>query len=184
MIDQKPEELPPWMTAEAARPESQFAKPIGEFMIAFNWLEHQLELALISLLNVETLDHAYAVLSQLINFEPKIDMFSQLANLLFPDQSQSKIIKDIHDSLDDVNGKRNQLIHGRFSNYVWPPLQLAIIKRRPRDETYKFGNIVFYTTDQVSKMTDEIYKVGLKLGKFKHLTNDHLLKTKRLRASP
>jgi hypothetical protein len=172
--------LPPWMATDGTHPGDEFVKPIGEFATAFGWLDFQLDLALISLLNVESLEWANAILSQIPNFEPRIDLFSQLAHLTFKEGIQEQTIKEITKELDDINGKRNRIIHGKETSYVWPPLKIGIKRTRPKSEKYGWET-VFYSPEDILKMVDQIYATGAKLGQFKFKINEYLLHGEKLR---
>jgi len=172
----EPEEGPP---EDGTKPNGEFVEPIGKFVTAFGWLDFQLDLALISLLNVETLERASAILSQIPNFEPRVDLFSQLSRLTFPEDLHDQIIKDITKELDDLNGKRNRIIHGRQTNYIWPPLKIVIKRERPRSEKYG-AETFFYSREDILKMVDDVYATGTKLARFKFSLNQHLLESGKL----
>ena len=166
MVADDDEKQPPWLIRADYRPEEEFFEPIGEMMWAFGWLDHQVDLALISLLQVDRLEVVQAVLSQIGRFEAKIDLFSQLANLRFSDSSKAELIKQIHDDLDEVNGKRNHIVHGRGSSFVWPPLRIAISRDRPQSE--KFGTKrYFYEPQEISEITNKMIKAGTVIGQLK-----------------
>ena len=160
------DEQPPWLAKHDYRPQEQFSKPIGEMIWAFGWLDEQLDLVLISLFRIDTIDLAQALLSQLGQFEAKIDLFSQSANLRFSDGSKSDLIKQLHDDLDEVNGMRNHIVHGRGSSFVWPPLRMAIARVRSRSETFGRKNY-FYAPEEISEVSNKMIRIGVDLAKLK-----------------
>jgi len=165
-VSEEEEERPPWESEGPGWAESQFAQPIGELMLAHSWIDFQLELILASLLGMAQFQRTQAVLSQISNFEARVDLFSQLAHLTFADGSKNALIKEIHDGLDDINGIRNRIVHGRLSSYSWPPLRIAVVRSRPRDEKFGTKNY-FYTPDEISAITKKIYTLGLTIGRLR-----------------
>jgi hypothetical protein len=165
-VSEEEEERPPWESEGPGWAESQFAQPIGELMMAHSWIDFQLELILASLLGMAQFQRTQAVLSQISNFEARVDLFSQLAHLTFADGSRSALVKEIHDGLDDINGARNRIVHGRLSSYSWPPLKIAVVRSRPRDEKFGTKNY-FYTPDEISAITKKIYTLGLTIGRLR-----------------
>ena len=140
-------------------------------MWAFGWLDQQLDLVLFSLLRLDPIEVVQAVLSQIGQFEAKIDLFSQLANLRFNDGSKTGLIKQLHDDLDDVNGKRNHIVHGRGSSFIWPPLRIAIVRGRPKSEQFGQKNY-FYEAREISEMANKMIKLGTQLGSLRWEIND------------
>jgi hypothetical protein len=155
---------PPWETRKNYRPEQDFIVPMGKLLYWHSWLDAQLELMLLSLLGIDHLSVAQAILAHVQNFEARVDLFSQLASLRV--KNKLAIVKEIHLELIDVNAKRNHIVHGRHSGFTWPPLRLGILRFRPRSQTFEMKPY-FYTPEQIQDIANGMLTVGTKLGAFR-----------------
>jgi len=164
-------EDPPWMTNENYFPKNDFTRPLGEILWAFGWLEAQLELVLFSLIGIDDLRQATAVLSFIGTFEGRRDLFSQLANLRIP--SKSKEVAKLYKALTDIGKRRNTLIHGRYAGFSWPPLTLGVQRNDPRKQVFGASNH-FYTLEKLEDFKIQINDAAIAMGRLKFEINDIL----------
>lgn len=155
---------PPWITNPDYFPTDDFARPLGEFLLAFGWLEAQLELVLLSLLGIHD-EQARAILSFIGTFEGRRDLFSQLANLRVPTKSNE--VAKLYSDLTEIGKRRNILIHGRHGGFSWPPLALGIARHDPRKQVFGQKSH-FYTSEKLEDFKIHINDTAIALGKLRY----------------
>ena len=138
---------------------------IGEFLVSFSILEHELNLAIAEFISDRAHNTGYIVIEKL-TMGNKIDMFYKLyASLeLNKNKSDIKSLTKIHAKMIDINLFRNNLVHANWQTLSRDGKVRVKIVADPGDGTVKFRRIVIKTIDirqkirQTDRLLDQIEK--------------------------
>jgi hypothetical protein len=133
---------------------------MGAVVYFHQWLNRELDFAIFYLSQSHS---TWTILHQISSTESKIDLFSQLARLLFRDKRSVARIKSLVRELKKVNGHRNDIIHGRFLGVGRLGAQLQRMKPRSEELDHKLLNL---TPHQIHVIARRMFVLIKRLRKF------------------
>jgi hypothetical protein len=140
-----------------------YFKAIGGVVYCHQFLNRQVEFALWFLVKGIPA-HTSAMLAHVSNFEARVDLFSQLARMRFHDKKTVARIKSLVREMDAANGKRNDLIHGRWAG-VSSHAGAQLIREKPRSEILDY-KVIGYTPKQMDAVAKRLFTLARRVHKF------------------
>lgn len=98
-------------------PMRPYFSPLGEVVVYFNLLEHDLRWAIWRLSGINEHHRSEIVVGHIQSFERQITLFQQLANLRFSNARSRARIKNLAERMKAINARRNDLIHGSWKAF-------------------------------------------------------------------
>jgi hypothetical protein len=98
-------------------PMRVYFSPLGEVIVYFNLLEHDLRFAIWRLSGVNEHHRSEIIVGHIQSFKRQITLFQQLANLNFSDARTRTRVKKLTKRMHDINARRNDLIHGTWKSF-------------------------------------------------------------------
>ncbi|MBI3373738.1 MAG: hypothetical protein HY017_18600 [Betaproteobacteria bacterium] len=91
----------------------KFLEPLGLLTIWFSVLESEIDHAIYNLIDIDSYTGS-AITGQFTSFRVKLEMLLTLVGLWIQESPQRKHLLAVLDSVEKINGKRNDLVHGRW----------------------------------------------------------------------
>ncbi|MEQ8444126.1 MAG: hypothetical protein RIM72_08670 [Alphaproteobacteria bacterium] len=94
-----------------------FAEPIGTFVFAFGYLEHQLDAAIGALLRIESSRESDAITAQIQSVAAKARLVQQLVKIQTENCQLREEAERVAKEIARINTYRNRLIHGPWNAF-------------------------------------------------------------------
>jgi hypothetical protein len=98
-------------------PMRLYFSPLGEVVVYFNLLEHDLRWAIWRLSGVNEHHRSEIIVGHIQSFKRQITLFQQLANLKFSDARTRRRVKNLTKRMKDINTRRNDVVHGTWKSF-------------------------------------------------------------------
>ena len=109
-----------------------------------------------------------AMTAMVKEFEAKIDLISQLIHMRFSNKKSHrdarirKAMNRLHEQLDNVNGARNDLVHGMWKG--WNEHGLGLVRYAPKTSAFSW-KIKVYTPAQLEEVGRKMFAIDNDLNK-------------------
>lgn len=153
-------EFAPSSIAEPASNETQFWRPIGQFVFAFGRIENQIDWCVSALLQADDSRREPSVASQIRNLCSRVALVEALFQLLTTERKRRAELRGILRELRAVTKFRNGLLHGPWGAY-------SVDQRswqKPRTDPTDLSPGAFEVTiEQIDEQTRRAVRIGNEL---------------------
>ncbi len=143
--------------------ERPFWAPIGQFVMAFGYLERDIGVSITRLLQLHDRLQGGALLTKIKSTDALIDLFEPLLKALNREPERVEKAKELVQRLKEANTFRNGLLHGPWLAYFVEDGQFQkLSKKSPSAATQPHK----FTVTEIGDRTREVMKVQGDLGSF------------------
>ncbi len=151
----------------------KYSKLIGEFLMDFSYLEHELEIAVAEIVNDRSHDVGYLVVQKIEKTADKIDLFYKYYKMFeYLTDRQTKELKRIFDSLVEINEFRNKIAHVKWCSMQKNGIVRYKIRSTKKTGEIRFQNIIIQSKDirdkikEIDRVIDKIDEYREKIYQF------------------
>lgn len=145
----------------------KYSWDIGEFLMNFSYLEHELEVAIAEFISDRGHDVGYLFITKIDELSEKIDLFYKYYKMFEYDTNKEKTeLKEIFKALISISQFRNQLAHAKWQTMQKDGKVRTKIKINTTTGRIEFKNVIIKPKDIRAKIK-EIHRIIKKIDKYK-----------------
>lgn len=152
---------------------SKYSSLIGEFLMHFSYLEHELEIAIAEFVNDRSHDVGYLFITKIDRMSDKIDLFYKYYKMFehFTDKESTQL-KEIVKALKSMSEFRNHLAHAKWQSIKKDGVVRVKVKSDKSTGVIQFKNVIIKPKDirakikEIDRLVDKIDRYREKVSQY------------------